>query len=174
MDLTSNNCHLIARLPLPTFWILILLIFLFLKWKGFLYQMRVINNIGLFPYYSIYFIYFVFFVLKKKSSIICHAIFWIPFFRGKLISYIFWIPFFRGKLISYIVDVDIYDHLTLLILRLWKFLTKTRGKSVELFVYKIIIISLQNVLHLALQTSCRRYKNGLEGGIGRSQIGCLK
>ena len=80
--------------------------------------MRVINNIGLFPYYSIYFIYFVFFVLKKKSSIICHAIFWIPFFRGKLISYIFWIPFFRGKLISYIVDVDIYDHLTLLILRL--------------------------------------------------------
>ena len=160
MDLTSNNCHLIARLPLPTFWILILLIFLFLKWKGFLYQMKVINNIGLFPYYSICFIYFVFFVLKKKSSIICHAI--------------FWIPFFRGKLISYIVDVDIYDHLTLLILRLWKFLTKTRGKSVELFVYKIIIISLQNVLHLALQTSCRKYKNGLEGGIGRSQIGCLK
>lgn len=92
IDLTSNNFHLIVRLPCPTFWILILLISFVLKWKGFLHQMRVIHNIGLFPY-SMYFIYFVFFVLKNKSSIISHAIFWIPFFRGMLNSYIFCVKF---------------------------------------------------------------------------------
>lgn len=140
IDLTSNNFHLIVRLPCPTFWILILLISFVLKWKGFLHQMRVTHNIGLFPY-SMYFIYFVFFVLKNMSSIISHAIFWIPFFRGMLNSYIFCVKFPNIIFLWNSWCRYIYDHLTLLILCLWKFLTKTSGKSVELFVHRIIIIS---------------------------------